>query len=252
MSFAAQFFGCSNPVLVASQKGAAHRGDLWNVSLAFALPKTVEVIIFDFDGTIADTFDAVVEITNSLAEKFGYKPVGLDEIKRLKNLSSREIVKQSKIPTFKLPFLVRQIRAELEDKVHRLTPFLGIQEALVMLKCQGYQLGIVTSNSEQNVVIFLRNYNLNELFDFIYSEITLFGKAKVISRCLAEKRIGPASAIYVGDETRDIEAAKRIQIKVVAVTWGFNSKKALAKQNPDFLIDQPFELIEACKSLRLT
>jgi len=212
----------------------------------------LKVIIFDFDGTIADTFDAVVEITNGLAEKFGYKPVDLGEIKRLKNLNSREIVKQSKIPTFKLPFLVRQIRAELEDRVHSLTPFLGIQEALVILKCQGYRLGIVTSNSEQNVVIFLKNYNLNELFDFIHSDTTLFGKAKVISRFLTEKNISTASAIYVGDETRDIEAAKRIPIKVVAVTWGFNSKQALAKQNPDFLIDQPLELIEACKSLQLT
>jgi len=209
------------------------------------------VIIFDFDGTIADTFKAVVEITNDLAAKFGYQPVSLDEAKRLKHLNSREIIQQSKISIYRLPFLLRQIRAELEDRVHRLTPILGIQEVLVMLKYQGYQLGIITSNSEQNVVTFLRNHNLHKLFDFVYSEITLFGKARVMNHLLTQKNISPATAIYVGDETRDIEAAKSSRIKVVAVSWGFNSKQALAKQNPDFLIDQPLELVEALKGLRL-
>jgi phosphoglycolate phosphatase-like HAD superfamily hydrolase len=56
--------------------------------------------------------------------------------------------------------------------------------------------------------------------------------------------------IYVGDETRDIEASKKINIKVIAVSWGFNSGEVLAKHNPDFLIHKPSELIEVLRSLQ--
>ncbi len=58
--------------------------------------------------------------------------------------------------------------------------------------------------------------------------------------------------IYVGDETRDIEAAKKINSKVIAVSWGFNTKEALARHNPDFLIHQPSELLDVMGSLAVT
>jgi len=158
----------------------------------------VKVIIFDFDGTIADTFDAVVEITNDLAEKLDYQPVCLDEVKRLRHLNSREIIQQSRVSMLKLPFLLNQVRAELESRVHSLTPIAGIQESLIILKYQGYRLGIVTSNSQQNVVTFLRNYNLNELFDFVYSGSALFGKSRIMTRLLAKQNISPASNLCWG------------------------------------------------------
>jgi phosphoglycolate phosphatase len=53
--------------------------------------------------------------------------------------------------------------------------------------------------------------------------------------------------IYVGDETRDIEAARKIQIQVIAVSWGFNSREVLAEQKPDFLISHPSQLIEVVR-----
>jgi phosphoglycolate phosphatase-like HAD superfamily hydrolase len=67
---------------------------------------------------------------------------------------------------------------------------------------------------------------------------------------LRKESLNPEEVVYVGDETRDIEAAKKSQIKVIAVTWGFNSKQVLAAQNPDFLIDRPEELIKVIESLQ--
>jgi len=203
----------------------------------------VNIIIFDFDGTIADTFDAVLKITNSLAKELGHKPPSPEDVKRLRNLDSREIIKQSRIPLFRLPFLLRRIKSELRREITQLQPIDGMQDALKSLKRRGDRLGIVTSNSQENVTLFLKTHGLEELFDFTYSGTTLFGKARVINHILRKYGLASDTVIYVGDETRDIEAAKRIGIKVIAVSWGFNAEQALARQKPDFLIHTPSQLV---------
>jgi phosphoglycolate phosphatase len=205
---------------------------------------TQKVIIFDFDGTIADTVDALVTIANRLALEFGYIQITPNELAILRNLTSREIIKYSGISLFKIPFLLKKVKGELKNKIHEFQPIPGIREALTELQNQGYRLGIITSNSQDNVTEFLKLNELDYLFDFIYSGVTIFGKTTIINNVLRQKQIKAQSAIYVGDETRDIEASKKANIKVIAVTWGFNSAEALAKQNPDFLIHQPRELLD--------
>jgi phosphoglycolate phosphatase len=205
---------------------------------------TQKAIIFDFDGTIADTVDALVCIANRLAEEFGYVPIAPEDLAMLKNLSSREIIKYSGIPLFKIPFLVKKVKSELKSKIPELKPIPGVKDVLIVLKSQGNRLGIITSNSQDNVTEFLKANNLEDLFDFIYSGVTIFGKTTIINNVLKQQQLNPQKVIYVGDETRDIEASKKANIKVIAVAWGFNSAEVLARQNPNFLIYQPSELLE--------
>jgi phosphoglycolate phosphatase len=211
---------------------------------------TQKVIIFDFDGTIADTVDILLCIANRLATEFGYIPVTHDELLLIKNLTAREIINYSGISLFKIPFLVKRVKSELKRKICELHPIEGIQECLIEFKRQEHRLGIITSNSEENVRDFLQRHDLDHLFEFIYSGVTIFGKATVINQILRQKQLKPQTVIYVGDEIRDIEASKKANIRVIAVTWGFNSPEALARQNPDYLIHQPSELlgiIESCE-----
>jgi phosphoglycolate phosphatase len=205
---------------------------------------TQKVIIFDFDGTIADTVDALVSIANRLAKEFGYVQITPEELALLRNLTSREIINYSGISVFKIPFLVKKVKGELKSRIQELKPIPGMKEALINLKNAGHHLGIITSNSKDNVTEFLRINELDNLFEFIYSGITIFGKTTIINNVLKQKQLQPEEVIYVGDETRDIEASKKANIKVVAVTWGFNSPEVLAKQNPNYLIHHPSELLD--------
>lgn len=207
-----------------------------------------KVIVFDFDGTIADTYDAIVEITNRLSGEFGYDPVNEAELDELKNLSSREIVKKSKISPFQIPFLLKKLKLELGKEIGNLKPIAKIENNLLQLKQKGYKLGIITSNTKNNVLAFLEKNNLQLLFDFIYSETTIFGKHKVIDQFLKQNNLEPDEIIYVGDETRDINAAKKSNVKVIAVSWGFNSPSVLAQYKPNFLINHPHELLEAVEA----
>jgi phosphoglycolate phosphatase len=211
----------------------------------------LKVIIFDFDGTIADTYDTFVEIVNELSGEFGCDPVNETDLERLKHLSSMEIVKEAKIPLIKIPFILKRVKIELAKRTDKLTPIEGIQNCLCTLKEQEYQLGIITSNSKENVTAFLDNNQLTDTFDFIYSGTTLFGKHKVINQVLKHYHLSPDEVMYVGDETRDIQSAKKSKVVMVAVGWGFNSPQALAKYHPDFLIDQPQGLVKIVESLKL-
>jgi phosphoglycolate phosphatase len=206
---------------------------------------TVKVILFDFDGTIADTYQAIAKITNQLSTEFGYKALDQEELILIKNISSREIVKRSEISIFKLPFLVRRVRAELSKEIAELQPIKGIAQVLLKLKKQGYILGIVTSNNKENVNIFLAKNQLDHLFSYIYSSTAIFGKHRVLNQVIREHNIVQSDIIYVGDETRDIRSARKSLISVVAVSWGFNAAEILQEHQPDYLVAEPSELLEA-------
>ena len=211
---------------------------------------TVRVIIFDFDGTIADTKNTIIEITNRLAKEFGYQPLDELELAQFQHLSSREVIKRSKISLFRIPFLLKRVKEELGKEIDRLEPVTGIENALVYLKQRGYRLGIITSNSRENVDAFLEKHRLSSLFDFVYSGSSLFRKHKVIRDVLKQRKLAARKVIYVGDETRDIQAAQKSKVRVIAVSWGFNSASVLAQYQPDFLLKKPEELIEVVASLQ--
>jgi phosphoglycolate phosphatase-like HAD superfamily hydrolase len=211
---------------------------------------TVRIILFDFDGTIADTLDSIVKITNRLAGEFGYKKTTSEEVEYMRNMNSMQIIKTSGIPIFKVPFLLQMVKLELNHEVQNLKPIPGIVEALEVLNSKEHQLGIVTSNSLENVKGFLERNEMTKLFKFIHAGSTLFGKNKAIKSFLKKEGVSSEQVIYVGDETRDIEAAKKVRIKVIAVSWGFNSKAVLAKHNPDLAIDKPQDLMAAIASLQ--
>jgi len=208
----------------------------------------LKVIIFDFDGTLADTIDILLNITNRLSAEFGFKSATKEELAQLSNLTSWQILRYSGISIFKFPLLIRKLKAELRNEIPNIQLFPGIKEVLLELKKLGFQLGIITSNSRENVLASLEINGLQGIFTFIYSGST-FGKHKVIKRWLKKERINAEEVIYVGDETRDIDAAKKTGIKIIAVSWGFNSQSALAAQNPDFLIERPQELIEIMSNM---
>lgn len=206
---------------------------------------SAKVILFDFDGTIADTYQAIADITNKLSTEFGYKALDKEEQLLLKNLSSREIVQRSEISIFKLPFLIRRVRAELSKEIGDLTPIKDLAQVLFELRNRGYVLGIVTSNIKENVEVFLDQNKLSTLFTYIYASTSIFGKHRVINQVITDNRLNPADVIYVGDETRDIRSARKSNVGIISVSWGFNSEEILREFQPDNLVDHPQELLKA-------
>ena len=214
---------------------------------AFRTPETVvrtvaRTVIFDFDGTIADSLEVALRVVNSLAKDFGLPLVTHETIDRWHDLSSKEILKEIRLPFFRLPLMIRRFKRELNREIPNLKPFEGMNEALHTLKAQGCRLGIVSSNSEENIRGFLAAQDMSYLFDFVVSCPRVMGKDKALKKVMKQYHLHPETVLYVGDETRDVDAAKRSNVRSAAVSWGFNSIKVLAQHRPDFVLTEPHQL----------
>jgi phosphoglycolate phosphatase len=122
-----------------------------------------------------------------------------------------------------------------------------MEKVLLELKKQVETLGILTTNSPENVREFLKRHNL-EIFDFISSGRKLMGKSSNIKSILKTFSLKPSDFLYIGDESRDIVAAKKAGVNVAAVTWGLNTPDVLLKENPNHLINTSDELIGIIKN----
>ncbi len=200
-------------------------------------------LIFDFDGTIADTLSAIIHNINEHAEEFKIRPLDEKDVEDLRGLSNAEIIKKYKIPLVKIPGLLVRSQKELHDRMHEVALFPGIRELVLELKDRGLGLGILTSNSEENVRKLLRARGL-DVFDFIHSESNLLGKTRALLHLLQKHGLTRESIIYVGDEVRDIEACQKIPVDIIAVSWGFNRRELLGRHHPTYLVDTAAEIRE--------
>jgi phosphoglycolate phosphatase len=205
-------------------------------------PGRPKLLIFDFDGTIADTLDAGVTILNKLAVEFGFRPLHPKDLERVRDMRTRQLMKFLGIPARKMSRIARRGSEELYACIHSIQPLPGMPEALRELQTLGFALGIITSNTEVNVQIFLRSHGL-DLFDFVRCSSKLLGKARMIRSVIRRQHVRAADILFVGDETRDIEAAKKAGIRIAAVTWGYNSRRSLEAMKPDFVFESPKELV---------
>jgi HAD superfamily hydrolase (TIGR01549 family) len=198
-------------------------------------------LIFDFDGTIADTLSAVIRLVNEHADEFKIQPLADKDVENLRGMSNRDIMKKYQIPLVKMPSLVLRTQKELHQRIDQVELFPGIRDLILGLKNRGFRLGILTSNSRENVLKFLRARHL-DIFDFIHAESNFFGKTRALLHLLKKYDLRKDEVIYVGDETRDIEACQNADISVIAVSWGFHRKELLRGKNPTYLVDSPKEI----------
>lgn len=201
------------------------------------------VLIFDFDGTIADTFNTIVNISNQLADEFNFKKLTPQEAQLMKDNTLRETIRQLNVPILKIPILVSRAKSAMLKEIATIDPVAGLKDILIKLKELNVQMGILTSNSAQNVSEFLQNHQL-EIFDFVKTTSKIWSKDQNLLKMIAANNLTLEQVIYVGDEARDIDAAHRLGIKAAAVTWGYNSTQALSKHNPDYILTCPEELLD--------
>ncbi|HNZ85548.1 MAG: HAD-IA family hydrolase [Paludibacteraceae bacterium] len=210
-----------------------------------------KTILFDFDGTLANTLKTVVEIYNKVAPEYNCKTVELEDVSRLQAMTISHLMKEQGISHITLAILLVRVRKELHINIDHVKPFFGIEEQLQTLKKMGYQLGIMSSNSQKNVHTFLESNNMKHLFDFVHTSKNIFGKHTAIKRIISNLSLQTNDVVYVGDETRDIEACKKIGVKIAAVSWGYNLPEVLQAMQPDVLIDEPHSLANCISKLAM-
>ena len=190
---------------------------------------------FDFDGTLADTMPWFNSVLNTVAEKYGFRQIDATEREQLRHRDPMAILKYLGIPLWKLPAIMTHMRELMRDIDPSVHLFDGMVDVLATLKAASLRLAVVSSNSIENVQRVLGPHAA-ALFDDYECGTDLFGKAAKIDRLLQRHRIAPERFLLVGDEIRDIEAARKAGVRVASVGWGYNHVDALRERQPDELL----------------
>jgi len=198
----------------------------------------VSLVIFDLDGTLADSFPWFLSVVNGVAREHGFRPIADADIEPLRRAGSREILRRLDVPLWKLPAIGRRMRALKREQVDRIPLFPGIPVMLQALSDAGITLALVSSDNQDNARAQLGAGAAH--FSHFACGASLFGKAAKFKRILRRTGVAPTQAIAIGDEVRDIEAARAAGIACGAVTWGYAAREVLEAHKPDMI----FESIE--------
>jgi phosphoglycolate phosphatase len=194
------------------------------------------LIIFDLDGTLADSFPWFRRHVNDVADRFKFRRVTEDDIETLRLRGSREILAHLEVPRWKLPWIARHMRRLKAEQIAEIALFEGAETMLRSLAASGLRLALVSSDSEANA-----RQQLGEtaaLFSHFDCAASIFGKPAKFRRILRRTGIGAARTISIGDEVRDIEAARAAGIACGAVTWGFAAQQALEVLRPNLMFER--------------
>ncbi len=208
----------------------------------------IKYIIFDFDGTIANTlpfsFQKFLEIAKLLQiDDLSEKQL----IGEIRSKSYQELLRgHFRKAWLKIPFVIKTIKSmqvELEKEMENIKFFPGIKKFLFYLKKNGYDLAIISSNRIENINKFIK-YNKLNVFDYVHGKTDLFGKADSLKTYIKDFKLIKSEVIYIGDEIRDVEACHKVGIKMIGVSWGLHTEKALKKNGVDYIANKPMDIMK--------
>jgi phosphoglycolate phosphatase len=199
------------------------------------------LVLFDSDGTLADTLPWFKTVFNQSAARHGFKPMRDDEQEYLRGLTSREMLAYLRVPLWKMPRILSAMRKAMAEQIHEFSLFNGIADSLQRLSTRGVLLGVVSSNSSENVRSILGPANA-ALIQHYACGASMFGKAAKLRTVLQASGVAASEALYIGDEIRDAEAANKVGMAYGAVAWGCHRLETLRAQGAAEFFTEPKEI----------
>ena len=197
--------------------------------------------IFDFDGTLADSLPWFRASFQDMIARFDLAPVRDDEVEGLRGMSAREIMARLNVSMWQLPAITSDMRKRKLAAASEISLFSGIPAMLAELQRTGIKTAIVSSDSEASVrqVLGPAAARINR-FD---CGAAMFGKHWKFRRVARKLGVTPSETICIGDELRDIEAAKAAGMDSGAVTWGYALPSVLQAARPTQLFHSIDEMM---------
>ncbi|MFC7519892.1 HAD hydrolase-like protein [Xanthomonas populi] len=199
------------------------------------------LIIFDFDGTLADSFGFFLSTQRVLAARHGFRAAQAHEVEDARRLSTRELLKASGLRAWRVPLVAADF-IRLMRAAPPMALFAGIVEVLETLHASGTRLAVVSSNSMENVRRAL-GAELSAKFTVIEGGAQLLGKQRALGRVLRATGYSATQAVYVGDQVADWEAAQVLELPFAAVAWGYAHPDVFAGLAETQLIERVDDLL---------
>jgi phosphoglycolate phosphatase len=204
----------------------------------------VQLVIFDFDGTLADSYPWFLSIYSDFARRFQLPPMDRAELDALRRMDFTVIMKEHRISPFRAIQMGAYLKQLMSSQIDRVQLVSGIQEVIDALSACQVRLAVVSSNDEANVRCVLGESNAGRFFAFECG-VSILGKTAKFHNILRKSGAKPYQALSIGDEIRDLKSSRQAGIPFGAVTWGYTDAERLRAQNPDFVFTHPLQILEA-------
>ncbi len=206
--------------------------------------------IFDFDGTLADSLPWFRTSFQETIARFDLAPVSPEELEAMRGLSAREIMARLKVSMWQLPAIVSDMRRRKLAAASETPLFAGIPAMLKNLQRLGIRTAIVSSDSEASVRLVLGPTAKSiTCFDCGAAVFGKHWKFRRVARRLGSK---PSETICIGDELRDIDAARAAGMDSGAVAWGYALPAALQAAGPTHFFNAIDEITQRLASTHNT
>lgn len=199
-------------------------------------------IVFDFDGTLADSFVVMLQIYNELAESRGMRAVAEVDWLELRKGTIAKGLKWTGAKPMQLPGLLSQGLKLVEARTADIKLFPDMIPVIHSLAKDGYQLFVLSTNSQALIQDVLNKHGIGQEITVLKSS-RVFGKAAALKKLIRFYKLQPADVWMVGDEVRDMLAAKRAGVHPVAVSWGFQPAETLQALGGVILVKQPKDIL---------
>jgi phosphoglycolate phosphatase len=199
-----------------------------------------DLLIFDFDGTLADSFPFFLEVFDTLADRHRFRRLDRSKVDELRGCELPQLMRLIGMPRWKLLAVAMEFRALMEQNIARIGLFDGVRELLRAEAGRGTRLAIVTSNSLTNVRAVLGPDA--RLFTHFECGAALLGKRRRLRHVVQASGVSRERVLCVGDETRDLLAAHAEGLDFAAVGWGYAKPEALLARAPQLMFGSVAEM----------
>ncbi|MFJ9992687.1 HAD family hydrolase [Pseudomonas putida] len=213
------------------------------------MSKPYELLIFDWDGTLADSIGRIVEAMNAAAERAGEAPSADAAVKGIIGLALSEAISvlyphldARQLEVFRQHYA--DIYTALDQQPSPL--FEGVVESLEAFRSEGYRLAVATGKARRGLDRVLKANGWEGYFDITRAADETRGKPHplMLEEILAHCRVEPGRALMVGDSAFDLQMASNAGMHSVAVGYGAMSLQALSEFGPQVCVEHFSQLRE--------
>jgi phosphoglycolate phosphatase len=205
---------------------------------------TYGLVIFDFDGTLADSAAWFIDALAEMAPRHGFRAPDAAEIEQLRGCSTREVLQRLGVAGWRLPLIATELRRRSASAGEAIALFDGVAEMIAALHHGGILCAIVSSNSEAHIKRVL-GPTIAAQIGLFACDASLFGKAARFRRVIRAAGMSADRTLCVGDEMRDMDAARAVGAAAGAATWGYATRAALLGCTPAHMFDTPADITRA-------
>lgn len=210
----------------------------------------IRAVLFDLDGTLADTAPDLAGAVNRQRIHRGLPPLPLDVLRPHASSGARGLIGAGLgiTPAHETFESLREEFLDLYERhmVVESTLFDGVEELLRSIAERSLAWGIVTNKATRFTVPLVQRIGLGEAGCVVCGDTTPHAKPHPAPLLEAARQIGvsPEACLYVGDDLRDIQAARAAGMGAIAAAYGYlGTGGPLAEWNADAIIDLPLDLL---------